>query len=385
MDIKILLIDTDEPSRHFIAQLLTKRGYSVIHAVDGKDGIQKANNESPAVIITETNLHDYGPQEVIQELRKERHTARIPVVAFSGHSDADEMEHCLKIGFNEYFIKSGQGAITLADSIPRIIADAAKANPLNENGLLIVFLSAKGGTGTSSLCANIGMNLARHMPQSSVAVADMVLPLGSIGSIVGYEGEFNLVEVAERDPAELTPQFFKKNLPVPNNWLFHLLSGASDPAQGSRLRADRIPEILDNLTKAYDYTLVDFGRALSRISLPIIKEADVVVLVVSTDLSTVKLTKKVWNYLQEQGVARNRVFTILNRAVGLEGLSKSEAEQILGIEIRMTMPYMMGNFTLANNQNTPIAVKFPTDTASMIFKDVATQISSMAIKIHAPS
>jgi hypothetical protein len=43
-----------------------------------------------------------------------------------------------------------------------------------------------------------------------------------------------------------------------------------------------------------------------------------------------------------------------------------EAEKILGLEIKLMIPYMMGNFTLANNQNTPLTIKFPTDTAMVM-------------------
>jgi len=64
------------------------------------------------------------------------------------------------------------------------------------------------------------------------------------------------------------------------------------------------------------------GRSLSRISLPLIQKADLIILVVSTDQSTVKLTKTVWDYLQSQGVDNQKIYAILNRAVRLEGLTK---------------------------------------------------------------
>jgi hypothetical protein len=59
-----------------------------------------------------------------------------------------------------------------------------------------------------------------------------------------------------------------------------------------------------------------------------------------------------------------------------------EAEKILGIEIKLMMPYMMGNFTLANNQNTPLTIKFPTDTASMVMKQAAMEMSQKVVKLQ---
>jgi MinD superfamily P-loop ATPase len=52
----------------------------------------------------------------------------------------------------------------------------------------MVFLSAKGGTGTSTLCANLATYIQQTNTESRVVVADLVLPIGSMGSIVGEEG-----------------------------------------------------------------------------------------------------------------------------------------------------------------------------------------------------
>jgi hypothetical protein len=66
----------------------------------------------------------------------------------------------------------------------------------------------------------------------------------------------------------------------------------------------------------------------------------------------------------------------------LEGLTKAQAEEIIGLPIRMTLPYMGGNFALANNQHQPITVKYPTDTASIILKDGARDIASLASRLR---
>ena len=63
--------------------------------------------------------------------------------------------------------------------------------------------------------------------------------------------------------------------------------------------------------------------------------------------------------------------------MGLEGLNKSQAEESLGLPIRMTLPYMGSNFALANNLHQPITIKYPTDTASIILKDAAKEIINL--------
>jgi len=381
--ITVLVIDADEANRNFLAQLLQKKNYQVRHASSGEEGLRMVEEATPNMVIFDTKLPDLKAIELIERLQRNQAIADVPCVVLSSHSDPEEMQVCLQAGCAEYYVKSGMVMMTLVDAIPRLLVEGRRLRKKREKGFLLVFMSAKGGTGTSSLCANIGMNMASHLNQSTVAIADLVLPMGSIAPLVGVpESEFNLVTVADQPVDKITSDSLNSNLIVPSHWLFHLLPGAPDPETALNLQVGHIPHIVDSLRKAYDYVLVDLGRSLSKISLPIIQDADLVVLILSTDLSTVNHTKKLWHYLRGQGIQPNRVFPILNRAVGLEGLTKAETEKILEIEIKLTMPYMMGNFSLANNQNTPVSLKFPTDTATMILKQAAMEMSQKVVKMQ---
>jgi pilus assembly protein CpaE len=378
--IKVLLIDTDEANREFLSRMLQKKNYMVLHASTGREGVEKAGLEFPTIIILDPSLPDLSVRELLLELSQNKRTAHIPCVALSGHSDPEEMQACLQAGCVEYYVKSGMVLINLVDSIPKLILERQRTSAKSEEGLVIVFLSAKGGTGTSSLCANIGMSVARNIQSAKVVLLDLVLPMGSIAQIVGYENQdFNLITVSNRSKEELTPDYFTDKCELIPQWFLSLLPGSPDPATAGKLAVEKIPAIISALRKKCDYVLVDVGRSLSRISMPIIEEADLIVLVLGTDLSTVTLTKKLWEFLCEHGITANKVFAILNRAVGLEGLTKMEAEKIIGIDIKLMVPYMMGNFTLANNQHVPILTKFPLDTASMVLKQAALEISRQAI------
>jgi pilus assembly protein CpaE len=381
--ITVLVIDADEANRNFLAQLLQKKNYRVRHAASGEDGARIVAEEPLNLVIFDTRLPDMSAMELIERFQQVPAVAEIPFVVLSSKSDPEEMQACMQAGCAEYYIKSGMVMMTLADSIPRLVVEGKRLRKRREKGFLFVFLSAKGGTGTSSLCANIGMSMANHLPQSTVAVVDLVLPMGSIAPLVGSEEEaFNLVTVADLPVEKITPDYLKNSLLVPSHWLFHLLPGAPNPETSINLQVGHIPTVIDSLQRAYDYVLIDLGRSLSKISLPIIQSADLVVLVLGTDLSTVNHTQKLWHYLRGQGIDASRMFPILNRAVGLEGLTKAEAEKILGLEIKLMMPYMMGNFALANNQHMPIIVKFPTDTATMVMKQAAMEMSQKVVKMQ---
>jgi MinD-like ATPase involved in chromosome partitioning or flagellar assembly/CheY-like chemotaxis protein len=378
---KILIVDADVASRNFIARNLMDQKYEVIQAGSGREGLIYAWRDRPDLAIVDPTMEDLRGEEIAAKLRQDPRTATIPLIALSGDSSVMRIKSCMDAGFNEYITKSGQAVAMLNEAISRLLG--ISAGIVKEGGLLMVFLSAKGGTGTSSMCANIAMNIAQNQPEVRVAVLDMVLPIGSIAPMVGFEGPENIVTITDLPPEQSTPEYFRDQLPEMQKWRFHLLAGSPDPESSNHLQVGRIWEIVKALKESYDYVLIDLGRSLSKISLPLIQHADLNVLIVSTDISTVTLTKTLWQYLRGKGVEAASVYTILNRAVGLEGLTKAEAEKVIELPIKATMPYLSSNMSFANTHHEPYTVKFPKDAASVTFKESAREMSALARKLRA--
>lgn len=377
---KILVVDSDVASRNFIARKLTEQNYEVIQAGSGKEGLIFAWRDHPDLIIVDPALTDIKGEDIATKLKQDARTANIPLIALSGDPNHTRVKSCLEAGFNEYIAKSGQAVSTLNDTINRLFG--ITEDVMKQGGLLIIFLSAKGGTGTSSLCANLALNLLQNQPEARLAVLDLVLPIGSIAPIVGYEGAQNIVTITDMPPEQTTPDFFRQELPQMNLWRFNLLAGSPDPESSNQLKVGRIWDVVTALKSSYDYVLIDIGRSLSKITLPLIQHADLVTLILGTDISTVSLTKTLLDYLKSKGVHSDSIYTILNRAVGLEGLSKADAETMLGIKINMAMPYLGTNFAFANSHHQPFSLKFPRDTAAIIFQDTAKDMAALAQKLR---
>jgi pilus assembly protein CpaE len=386
VDKTILIVDDNPASRVFLANHFRAKQFKVLEAPTGKEGLIVAWRQEPDLILFDPTLKDIPDKEFIQKLRHDSRTAKVRLVALSSDPSPARRDTSITAGVDEYLVKSSQAIPALEQLLTHFFEEQTPAEvitqALENKGLLIVFLSAKGGTGTSSLCANLAMNIQQDQPDARVVVADLVLPIGSIGPIVGKEDQPNLVTVADMSAGQTNSSYFHESLPRPELWQFQVLTGSPDPQHGNSIKGERITQIVDMLCSAYDFVILDIGRSLSRIGLPLIQKADLIVLIVSTDQSTVKLTKTVYDYLQTQGVSSQKIYAILNRAIGLEGLTKAQAEEIIGLPIKTTMPYMGSNFALANNLNQPITVKYPTDTASIILKGAAQDIVNLARRLH---
>lgn len=385
--LSILVIDPDPRSCQFLGNLFKNKGYITETALSGKEGYILALRDRPDVVIFDPALPDMTGLELTRKLRGDRRTTGVLLIALSASTDSEQFGALLAAGCNEYLVKSPETVdrlMTLLQETDKLMNETqpTRRAKVSQGGVLVVFLSAKGGTGTSSMCANIAHAFGETHPERELAVLDLVLPLGSIGPIVGYQGEFNLLEAARKAPEELDPDFLRRIAPPLTTWGFRLLAGMSDPEASNALDAGRIPGIIQAYRRAFDVVFVDLGRALSRISLPIIQQADLIVMVTASDLATVTLTQTVWRYLQSKGISANHMYALLNRAVGLEGVSKSDAEQIIGLPIQATIPYMGANFSLANNQHLPILRKIPTDTAALMIAQVSRQILEIAYQNH---
>ncbi len=371
----VLVIDGDFASRNYLAAMLGKTGYSVLSASLGREGLISAWRDQPGVIILDPVLPDLTGLELVNRLRQDRRTSKVTMIALSTRENPQEMAGLLAAGCSEYLVKSGQTVQKLMELLPRYIG--GEQNVPKKHGKLVTFLSAKGGTGTSSLCANTAMCLASEKTDKKVALIDLVLPIGSIAHIVGYSEHLSLITAARLDPDQMTAAYFTDNLPRVSGWYFHLLAGAPDPDSARQLPGDRVGDILRAILESYDFVFVDLGRSLSRISLPIIQKADVNVMILSTDLTTADLTLTVLEYLKAQGVDPLRFYAFQNRAVGLEGLTKPELEKRIGLPIRATMPYMGDNFTVANNRHEPLATRLQNDLTILLLKQAANEMIEM--------
>ncbi len=375
----ILIIDGDAASRNYLAVMLGKSGYPVLTASLGREGLITAWKDHPAAIVLDPVLPDMAGLDLVARLRQDRRTSGVPCVALSSREDAQEMSALLAAGCNEYMVKSSQTLADLLALLPRLLH--VDATP-KKQGLLITFLSAKGGMGTSSLCANLAMCMGSAHLDQRVAVLDLVLPLGSIADIVGYRDPLDLLAAASESPDRITAAYFREKLSRTPDWYFHLLAGSRDPEAGGRLAPDRVQGILKALLESHDFVFADIGRTLSYLTLPLIQKANVVVLVLGTDLDAASLTQVVWNYLKGLGVNPQRFYVLQNRVVETEGLTRAELEKMIGLPVRLTMPYVAGNLTLANNRHQPLITKYPGDAAALTLQEVARAIGELAERGH---
>ncbi|MEW6365408.1 MAG: response regulator [Acidobacteriota bacterium] len=110
----ILIIDDSKVQVARTARELAKAGYNSISADNGYSGIELAIRSRPAVVLCDYTLPGMCGDRVVEELRGNPVTARIPVVIYSSQADAALIEECMRAGAAGLVQKTGDYAALVA-------------------------------------------------------------------------------------------------------------------------------------------------------------------------------------------------------------------------------------------------------------------------------
>ena len=105
MTVKILLVEDNELNRDMLSKRLTRKGYEVIIAVDGQEGIDLAHSGSPHLILMDMSLPIINGWQATEQLKGNAETKHIPVIALTAHAMVGDREKALQSGCDDYDIK----------------------------------------------------------------------------------------------------------------------------------------------------------------------------------------------------------------------------------------------------------------------------------------
>jgi len=102
---KLLLVEDNEMNRDMLSRRLARRGYEILVATDGSEGLAEATRHLPDLIIMDMSLPVLDGWESTRALKEQPATRSIPVLALTAHAMAGERERALEAGCNDYDTK----------------------------------------------------------------------------------------------------------------------------------------------------------------------------------------------------------------------------------------------------------------------------------------
>ncbi len=102
---KILIVEDNEMNRDMLSRRLERRGFTIVMAVDGGEGVSMAKSELPDLILMDMSLPVMNGWEATRLIRATPATATIPVIALTAHSMPGDREKAMEAGCNDYDTK----------------------------------------------------------------------------------------------------------------------------------------------------------------------------------------------------------------------------------------------------------------------------------------
>src|SRR5262245_32982265 len=102
---KILLVEDNEESRDGLARRLQRRGYEVVLAYDGRQGVDLARSAAPDLILMDINLPGLDGWEATRLIRAADQTRHLPVIALTAHALTSDRQKTLEAGCDDYHTK----------------------------------------------------------------------------------------------------------------------------------------------------------------------------------------------------------------------------------------------------------------------------------------
>jgi CheY-like chemotaxis protein len=102
---KILIVEDNEMNRDMLSRRLARRGYEILIALDGEEGIATAKAERPDLILMDMSLPVIDGWEATRRLKAEPSTDAIPVIGLTAHAMAGDREKVIAAGCDDYDTK----------------------------------------------------------------------------------------------------------------------------------------------------------------------------------------------------------------------------------------------------------------------------------------
>lgn len=242
--------------------------------------------------------------------------------------------------------------------------------PVPPPGRTIVVASPKGGSGKTTVCANLAVGLAREGHGGTVLV-DLDLQFGDVGSALRLLPESTWADVARA--RDIDAMSLKAYLTKHPSGLFALCS-PEKPADGELIKPGLVTRVLELLGHEFRNVVVDTSAGLDEYTLAALEASTDVVLLCSMDVPSVRSLCKEIALLDQLGMTGKRRHFVLNRADSRVGLEREDVESTVGLPVHVALPSAR-SVPLSLNQGIPVVESEP---RSAVGKQLSALVSRFA-------
>ena len=301
----------------------------------------------PGLQALEMKLRQWRPQVVLLDVASDVERASeiiqfvtglgqdVQVVGLHTDNHSGDLLKVLRAGATE-FLTAPFDSNSQRDAVvrlSRLCQPVQETAPSGENGSVVVFTSAKPGSGASTLATQAAFAL-RRLTGKKVLLADFDLMGGTIGFYLKVDHSYSLVEALQH--ADHLDQALWNSLVVNAGGVDILASPISpytDPVENARLHV-----VLNYSRMIYDWIVVDLPLVFQRTSLITLSESDQAFLVSTSELPSLHLARKAVNMLEQLGLPKDRFRMVVNRISKRDGIGVADMEKLFNCPVYSSIP-----------------------------------------------
>ena len=327
--IRVIIVDDIAETRENVRKLLQfEADIEVIGAAkSGREGIEFSKEQDPDVVLMDINMPDMDGIAATEEiLRSQPH---VQVIILSVQGDQNYMRRAMLAGARDFLTKPPM-ADELISAIRRAgemaqqeraknaqvrVAPSAPGSSLSTGfsltqGKVITVYSPKGGTGCTTIAVNLA--IALHNDDTRATLVDGNFQYGDVAVFINEQGKNTIIDLATR-VNELDPEVVEGVMIKHAASGIHVLAAPSRPEYSEKVSGDQFAQLIDYLRQMYAYVVIDTTPALSDITLAAIDKSNVIVLVTTQDIPSIKNARLFLDLVQTIGIERERIVFSMNR------------------------------------------------------------------------
>ncbi len=229
------------------------------------------------------------------------------VIVYSELADPDVLIKSMRAGARE-FLTLPIAAAAMSEALSRAsIIRAADRPAKKQDGKLLVFLAAKGGSGVTTLACNYAVSLAKNSGKKTLLV-DLNLPLGDAAIILGIKAQHTVVDALNHFN-RLDSNFLATMLERHGSGLFVL--AAPTELATTQLKDEAINKLLDVACQEFDYVVVDAGSRLDLRHTHLFNESAKIYLVTQVGIPELRNSNRLITKLSAEGSPKLEI--VINR------------------------------------------------------------------------
>ncbi len=386
---RILVID-DEPIYHkMIARALQPLGHQVTEASNGLDGIRVAKTTQPDLIITDVMMPELSGYEVARRLRRDPEFAQTPILVLTSQAEIQDKLQSFEAGADDHMTKPFDVAeLTARLGVLLRRSEAARAaqslmKPRAEAARLIAVHSLRGGVGCSSLAVNLALGLV-NLWEGPTLLLDMALMAGSVALMLNSALKRTWADLSKVKPDEMDIEVMQSIITEHESSL-QFIAAPTYPSDAEKLTGEIFRCALKALRPNYDYLIADLPHDFSEISLEALDSADLILLLMAPELSSIRAAAAALDTYHELNYSNDKIKLVLNSVFPRHGLSREKIETALSMPISIGLPYTPDKFVEAINLGQPLLAAQPNDPVSALIEDFAFYLSKEQHKKNRPA